>query len=65
MYYIIYFKFNLFEFQKIRILNSKKQQKWIKEITLYILSDVLHPDEREEILNIIENKEENDMDEWV
>ena len=65
MYYIIYFKFNLFEFQKIRILNSKKQQKWIKEITLYILSDVLSPDEREEILNIIENKEENDMDEWV
>ena len=45
--------------------DDQERLEWIKEITLYILSDVLRPDEREEILNIIENKEENDMDEWV
>lgn len=45
--------------------DDQERLEWIKEITLYILSDVLSPDEREEILNIIENKEENDMDEWV
>lgn len=45
--------------------DNQERLEWIKEITLYILSDVLNPDEREEILNIIENKEENDMDEWV
>ena len=45
--------------------DDQERLEWIKEITLYILSDVLNPDEREEILNIIENKEENDMDEWV
>lgn len=49
------------------LLETKDQERieWIKEITLYILADVLKPEEREEILDLIENKEESDMEEWI
>ena len=44
---------------------DEERLEWIKEITLYILSEVLEPEEREEILNLIESKEESDMEEWI
>ena len=44
---------------------DEERLEWIKEITLYILSDVLEVEEREEILNLIESKEESDMEEWI
>ncbi len=49
------------------LLETKDQERieWIKEITLYILAYVLKPEEREEILDLIENKEESDMEEWI
>ena len=49
------------------IEETKDEEKieWLKEVTLYILSDVLKPNEREEILELIEERKKNDMDEWI